>query len=101
MMKLKLNLCLIVLILFLSINSIHAQKQDSAKRKEADTLKIKKPVKPEIIYETFDDAPIPPGGDKGYLHFLVQNIRYPQKAINANAQGTVNISIDVDPDGTL
>src|ERR1039458_7218414 len=55
----------------------------------------------EKIYSTFDEPPIPPGGEQGYRKFLSEHIRYPMAAYNANASGTVYISITVDKDGTL
>ena len=93
------RLYFILFILLFSISSVQAQKKDSTKAR-ADTLKSSEP-KPEKIYETFDDPPIPPGGDKGYAEYLRQNIINPKEAIAAQAYGKVLISITVDIDGTL
>ena len=59
------------------------------------------PPPPETIYTTYDDPPVPPGGAEGYKKYLEAHIRFPQQANDANASGTVYISITVSKDGTL
>ena len=50
---------------------------------------------------TYDVPPTPPGGQEGYLIYLQHHIRYPQAAVNANAQGTVYVNIVVGKNGKL
>ena len=49
----------------------------------------------------YDEPPIPPGGQQGYIDFLKQNIKYPKEAIDAKASGTVYLSITIDTTGIL
>ncbi len=41
------------------------------------------------------------GGYEGWRNYLVKNFRYPQRAIDMDAQGTVVINFMIDKDGTL
>jgi len=82
-----------------------------AQNKNTDTLKVKKDMvrhPPDILWDDsyiehtdYDEAPVPPGGMEGYRNYLVNNIHYPDSAINAGASGTVYISIVVNQDGSL
>ena len=81
------------------VNKCIAQKQDSLKMVKTDTIKSVKGT--EKNFSTYDEVPIPPEGEAGYRKFLSEHIRYPMAAYNANASGTVYISITVDKDGTL
>jgi len=64
------------------------------------TVKIVPPP-PDQVYTTYDEPPVPPGGNEGYLKYLQDHIRYPQQAIDADASGTVYVSLTVAKDGTL
>lgn len=43
----------------------------------------------------------PAGGPAKYLDYLKQRLHYPQKAIDQNIEGTVQIAFDVEKDGEL
>ena len=45
--------------------------------------------------------PVFPGGDKGVMQYLTDNVRYPRKARRKGIEGVVNISIIVEKDGTI
>lgn len=42
-----------------------------------------------------------PGGSKGLIRFLNENLQYPKKAVDKNIQGTVVVQFKVGKDGTL
>jgi len=62
--------------------------------------KIAEPPKEEI-YTTYDEPPVPPGGNEGYLKYLQEHIHFPQQAVDAGASGTVYISLVISKDGSL
>ena len=55
----------------------------------------------QTVYTTYDEAPVPPGGQQGYEDFLKQNIKYPKEAIDAKVSGNVYLSIIIDITGKL
>ncbi|HEV3223824.1 MAG TPA: energy transducer TonB [Puia sp.] len=40
-----------------------------------------------------------PGGKAGWSHYLMKNLKYPDRAISGNIQGKVSVSFIVDKDG--
>ena len=42
-----------------------------------------------------------PGGERGWINFLQENITYPKKAVRKKIQGTVVLQFIVDRDGTV
>jgi len=52
-------------------------------------------------YTYVDETPVPPGGQEGLIKFLKHNLKYPNKAIKANAEGTVYVSLVVKADGRV
>ena len=59
------------------------------------------PPPKEEIYTTYDEPPVPPGGNEGYLKYLQEHIHFPQQAVDAGASGTVYISLVISRDGSL
>lgn len=62
----------------------------------------------DALFYLYDDyseenttSPQFPGGDRGRLEFLMQNVRYPQKAREEGAQGTVYIQFIVSETGEI
>ena len=53
------------------------------------------------IYTAVEVSPVFPGGDKGFIHYLIKNIRYPQLAREKNVQGSVYVQFIVEKDGSL
>src|SRR5688572_29180842 len=46
-------------------------------------------------------APFYPGGYKGWSRYLVRKLRYPEKAVEKNVQGTVNVQFVVEITGAI
>ncbi len=42
-----------------------------------------------------------PGGTKGWYHYLMKNLKYPDRAVSGNIQGMVRVSFIVDKDGNV
>jgi N-acetylmuramoyl-L-alanine amidase len=42
-----------------------------------------------------------PGGQKGWYDYLIKNLKYPEKAVKNNIQGTVYVKFIIRRDGTL
>jgi len=57
----------------------------------------------ESVFEFFDVAQKAefPGGDEGLQRFIAENVQYPPKALEIEAQGTVNVMFVVRRDGTV
>jgi periplasmic protein TonB len=51
--------------------------------------------------EEWTRPPLFPGGDLAMNRFIMENIRYPQNAIDANTQGTVYVEFVVNRDGSI
>ena len=60
------------------------------------------PVKPDkAVYTVVEKQPSFPGGQDGYVKFLVENIKYPAEAMKKSVMGTVYISFVVEKDGSV
>ncbi len=57
--------------------------------------------KDEQIYTTVTDMPAYPGGDEAMKKFILNNLKYPDKARKAGISGKVYVSFTVKADGTL
>lgn len=57
----------------------------------------------ESVFEIFDVAQKAefPGGDEGLQRFIAENVQYPPKALETEAQGTINVMFVVRRDGTV
>jgi len=75
----------------LCILSAKAQKSDTLKGLEADTL----------IFTSVEKEPGFPGGTTQLNRFLAKTIRYPAAAYQNNTQGRVIIAMIVEKDGSL
>jgi len=53
------------------------------------------------IYLVVEEPPVYPGGFEKMKEFLSQNMRYPEKAMNDNIEGTVYVSFVVEKDGSV
>ncbi len=54
-----------------------------------------------IVFETVEVSPKPPGGLQAFRIWLGQNYQFPQAAIDAGINGTVEVTFIVEPDGSL
>ena len=55
----------------------------------------------DSIYNVVDQMPEFPGGMEAMMHFLSDNIRYPEKAKDDNIEGRVFVSFVVEKDGSV
>ena len=58
-------------------------------------------AKADNVFDEVDEMPQFPGGMAGMMQYLSQNIRYPQDAREAGAQGRVIVSFIVEKDGSI
>jgi len=84
--------------LFIFVDQGIGQNIDSLQKNKADTLKIGTKLS---VNNSSTNDPQPTGGTKGYMNHLLNNIRFPQAAVDARASGTVYVSIIVNSDGTM
>jgi len=78
---------------------------DSFSYKENDFLtpdfEIEKVPQENIAYILSDKMPSFPDGENARLNFIIDNIRYPLDAKEANIQGTVYVTFIVEADGSI
>jgi TonB family protein len=55
----------------------------------------------DIIYSKVEIEPEYPGGQSGWIKYLVHNLKYPKAAITKEIQGTVVVQFVVDKDGKV
>ncbi len=55
----------------------------------------------EIVKSTEDEMPVPPGGITGLTNYMIQNLKYPIAAKEANVQGMVVVSFIVTAEGKV
>jgi len=74
-----------------------AQQKDSSKqaKTKADTSH------PTKIFEANHELPEPPGGTEAFYVYLSKHIKMPKEAVDANAQGTVYITMVVTKKGRI
>jgi protein TonB len=75
-----------LLILFLAASQMAVLAQDTARNPSSTKVEI------EAEY---------PGGQPGWLKYLVHNFRYPDDAVNNEIQGTVIVQFIVNTDSTI
>ena len=90
----------LVFVLLLSSSAVLAQtKPDSV----AKTVPIPDLTAPAQIPAgpSYDKAPQPKGGTKALFNFLMQNLRYPPKAVADKVGGQVIVLFDIKADGSM
>jgi len=55
----------------------------------------------ETVKSTVDEMPVPPGGITGLTNYMIQNLKYPIAAKEANVQGMVVVSFVVTAEGKV
>jgi TonB family protein len=71
------------------------------KPKKDSEIKYVDPKTGKEIYTVVEKQPSFPGGQEGYVKFLVDNIKYPEEAIKKAVTGTVYVTFVVEPDGAV
>jgi len=86
--------------LFLSIGLFLIMYNCSA---QTDTVKpiVKRVNDKDKTYARVQIEATFPGGTRGWLAFLQENLTYPKKARKKNIQGTVVVTFIVDTDGSI
>jgi len=83
---------LIAIALVLSFAAANAQTADTAKRAHSDTT----------IFTMVEKMPeFPNGGIGGFLKYLTDSLRYPERARQRGTQGRVILTCVVEKDGSL
>jgi TonB family protein len=68
---------------------------------------VEAPQPPKIVYDTnyvseyFDEPPMFPGGRQAYETYLQEHIKYPQQALDAQAHGTIYVSLVISKTGQI
>ena len=89
----------LLLSLLLSILVIEIKAQDTLKHVTVrDTLSFVTKIAPETKLEIESEYP---GGQPAWNRFLMENMRYPDKAIKKEIQGIVVVQFIVDVDGSV
>ena len=74
---------------------------------ESEETELEKEVRPDYsrqrVYQNVevDEEPQFPGGERGLLDYIAENVIYPQTAIDEAIQGRVFVSFVVEPDGNV
>lgn len=66
-----------------------------------ETTTPEEPTEPEEVFMVVENQPQFPGGDEARINYLVNNIKYPEKAQKAGVEGNVYITFIVASDGTI
>jgi TonB family protein len=56
---------------------------------------------PQTIKIPAEEMPVPPGGITGLTNYMIQNLKYPTAAKEANVQGMVMVSFIVTEEGKV
>jgi TonB family protein len=97
---------LLLLGLFLSSGTATSVNSDPAafaqdKQKQAQVKKTTTATGDNTVYTVVEKLPSFPGGQDGYVKFLVENIKYPAEAKKNKIQGTVFVTFVVETDGRV
>ena len=76
-----------VIWIVLGLLSFNAEAQEKTKNKG--------------IYETVDEMPVYPGGEKALREFISQNVKYPENAKKEGKTGKVYVSFVIDKKGRV
>jgi N-acetylmuramoyl-L-alanine amidase len=88
---------------FTQINELFYKSLDSSRR-VGDSLDVLRGIRgsaTDTIYKEVEVEASYPGGQKGWLEYLVKNLKYPEAAVSKEIQGQVIIEFVVKSDGSL
>ncbi len=66
-----------------------------------ETLPVKDTTEREVIHVLLDESPEFPGGSAALNRFLVENLVYPQRALDEKLTGKCYLQFVVNADGTI
>lgn len=55
----------------------------------------------ETVHKQVEEMPSPPGGMQGFTQYMIDNLKYPEAAKEANIQGMVMVTFVVRADGSV
>ncbi|TDQ19257.1 TonB family protein [Algoriphagus boseongensis] len=55
----------------------------------------------ETVQKQVEEMPVPPGGMEGFTKYMIENLKYPAAAKEANIQGMVMVTFVVRADGSV
>jgi len=58
-------------------------------------------VKKDMVYDIVESLPEFPGGERAYMKFLADNLKYPEELRNIAIKSTVLLSFIVEIDGSI
>lgn len=79
----------LIIALLISLNCLFCAAQSKVANKPKQTI-IKGLQKPQF-----------PGGEQSLYKYLANNIRYPERAVNANQEGAVYVNFVIRKDGSV
>lgn len=79
----------LIITLLISLNCLFCAAQSKVAVKPKQKI-IKGLQKPQF-----------PGGEQALYKYLLDNVKYPDRAINANVQGTVHVNFVIRKDGSV
>ena len=82
---------------------IHSQKTvlKETATKSADTERTRPGVRSDVTYDKPEQKPQFPGGEAAMYQYISQHIRYPNIAIENDAEGTINVEFFVEENGSI
>lgn len=82
---------------------IHSQKTvlKETATKSADTGRTRPGVRSDVTYDKPEQKPQFPGGEAAMYQYISQHIRYPNIAIENDAEGTINVEFFVEENGSI
>ena len=81
------------------LSSVPVDEKQVSPTNEADVATVQQLVEKEKIFESVEQMPQYPGGNKAMMDFIHKNLKYPKAAIKNNVTGTVYVRFIVSKDG--
>lgn len=82
---------------------IHSQKTvlKETATESVETGRTRPGVRSDVTYDKPEQKPLFPGGDAAMQQYISQHIRYPNIAIENDAEGTINVEFFVEENGSI
>ena len=85
------------------VDVIHSQKTvlKETATESVETGRARPGVRSDVTYDKPEQKPQFPGGDAAMQQYISQHIRYPNIAIENDAEGTINVEFFVEENGSI
>ena len=85
------------------VDVIHSQKTvlKETATESVDTGRTRPGVRSDVTYDKPEQKPQFPGGEAAMYQYISQHIRYPNIAIENDAEGTINVEFFVEDNGSI